>query len=378
VAGGALAALVAALSVVATTVVPALSGPAAAAEHPLESTSHTVWLCRPGQASDPCASTRSATSVTATGAQSPFSTTANAQAAKYDCFFVYPTVSTESGLNSDLAIQSQETDSAESLVSQFSSVCNIWAPMYRQATSASLADGEAYTSPVIDTAYNSLLSGWKDYLAHDNHGRPLIFIGDSQGAALLIKLLRTQIDPSAQLRKRLVSAILLGGNVQVSTGREVGGSFRHIPICTSPSQVGCVIAYSSFPSEPGSDAMVGRPGQGVSIVSAQRAAGQQVACVNPVTFSSSAGDLVSMYPTSGRGALVVATPWAAYPDLYSAQCMHHGSATWLQVQPTAAARGDAQLLIPSEGPQWGYHDYDVNLALGDLVLDVAYEEASYR
>ena len=231
---------------------------------------------------------------------------------------------------------------------------------------------------MIDTAYESLLSGWKDYLAHDNHGRPVIFIGDSQGAALLIKLLRTQVDPSSQLRRRLVSAILLGGNVQVLTGRHVGGSFQHIPTCASPRQTGCVIAYSSFPSEPGSDAQVGRAGQGVSVVSAQPSTGQEVACVNPVTFSSATGDLVSMYPTSLERVLGVTTPWAAYPDLYSAQCMHDGTATWLQVERTDSSRRDTLPSIPSEGPQWGYHIYDVNLALGNLVLDVAYEEAGYH
>lgn len=371
-------AALAALAVVAATLVPAFSSPVAAAEHPLESTSHTVWLCRPGEKSDPCASTRTATSVTATGAQSSFSTTPNPRAAKFDCFYVYPTVSAESSLNSDLAIQSAETDIAEGQASQFSSVCNVWAPMYRQATGVALDDGEAYTSAVIDTAYESLLSGWRDYLAHDNHGRPVILIGDSQGAALLVRLLRTQVDPSPQLRKRLVSAILLGGNVQVPPGRRVGGSFKHIPTCASPRQTGCVIAYSSFPSEPGSDAVVGRAGQGVSVVSAQPATGQQVACVNPVTFSSGTGDLVSMYPTAVEGVLGVTTPWTTYPDLYSAECMHDGTAGWLQVERTDSSPSDTRPSIPDEGPQWGYHIYDVNLALGNLVLDAAYEESGYH
>ena len=34
--------------------------------------------------------------------------------------------------------------------------------------------------------------------------------------------------------------------------------------------------------------------------------------------------------------------------------------------------------VTNEGPMWGYHLDDMNLALGNLVLDVAYEEASYR
>jgi hypothetical protein len=251
--------------------------------------------------------------------------------------------------------------------------------MYRQATQAALSDGEAFTPEVIATAYDSLLAAWRDYISHDNHGRPVIFIGHSQGAAMLIKLLRTQIDPSPKLRKRLVSAIILGGNVQVPKGRDVGGSFRHIPTCASPSQSGCVIAYSSFPSEPGSDAIVGRPGQGVSLISGQtRSAGQQVACVNPVTFSSSVGDLVAMYPTVVHEVRGVTTPWIAFPSLYSAQCMRNGNAAWLQVDRLVEPPRDTRPAVTDEGPMWGYHLDDMNLALGNLVLDVAYEEASYR
>jgi hypothetical protein len=62
---------------------------------------------------------------------------------------------------------------------------------------------------------------------------------------MLIRLLRTQIDPSPALRKQLVSAIILGDNVQVPTGRRVGGSFQRIPTCASATSTGCVIAYST-------------------------------------------------------------------------------------------------------------------------------------
>jgi hypothetical protein len=371
--------MLAAAAVALAAILLPTTGAAAAAERPLQATSHTVWLCRPGHSPDPCAKSRTATSVTASGAMSAFSTTSTAHAKKFDCFYVYPTVSQEPSLNADLSTHSEETQIAQGQVSQFSTVCNVWAPMYRQATEAALGDGEAFTKEVIATAYSSVLAAWKDYLSHDNHGRPVVFIGHSQGAAMLIKLLRTQVDPSPKLRRRLVSAILLGGNVQVPTGRDVGGSFRHIPTCSSPSETGCVIAYSSFPSEPGSEALVGQPGQGVSVMSGQTAtAGQQVACVNPVTFSSSVGDLVPMYPTVVHEVRGVTTPWISFPDLYSAQCMQNGGAAWLQIDRLVAPPRDLRPAVTDEGPMWGYHLDDMNLALGNLVLDVAYEEASYR
>ena len=230
-AAGSATALAAAAMLVALVAVPAAAAPRSGVS---SASSSTVWLCRPGQRPDPCAYPRAATAVTGSGATSASTELAPLRSAqKFDCFYVYPTVSTEQTNNANLAVQPAELAVAASQASRFSQVCRVWAPMYRQATVPALARG-AITSPTVSNiAYASLLAGWRDYLRHDNDGRPIVFIGHSQGAAILIRLLRTQIDPSPRLRRQLVSAIILGGNVQVPTGARVGGSFQHIPTCAS-------------------------------------------------------------------------------------------------------------------------------------------------
>ena len=354
---------------------------AGAATRALGAASSTVWLCRPGQADDPCAFSTAATSVAADGTKGTPMPVNAPDARNFDCFYVYPTVSTESGNNANLAVQPAEVGAAVAQASQFSQVCNVWAPMYRQATAGALKSGAGFKASVIATAYNSLLSAWRDYLAHDNDGRPVVFIGHSQGAAMLIKLLRSQVDPSPTLRKRMVSAIILGGNVQVPRGADVGGSFRNIPACRSASSTGCLIAYSTFGSTPPADAMFGRPGQGVSLQSGQTTTrGQQVVCVNPASFSAQAGALEPYFisrVSKGR-RLGVTTPWVTFPGLYTAQCEQSGGATWLQVTTTAAPGDPRPTVADSLGPAWGYHLQDVNLALGNLVADVASQEAAYR
>ena len=51
-------------------------------------------------------------------------------------------------------------------------------------------------------------------------------------------------------------------------------------------QTGCVIAYSSFPTQPPKNSLFGRPGQGVSLQSGQTASkGLEVACVNPAAIA---------------------------------------------------------------------------------------------
>jgi hypothetical protein len=376
---------VALVSGVLAALVPAVaSSPGAGDELRATSTgSTTVWLCKPGQAGDPCTYDSATTTVTAQGTTSVSTPSPAPSARKFDCFYVYPTSSTESGNNANLAVQPSEIDAAVAQASQFSQVCNVWAPMYRQATRAALTDGAVLRPSVIATAYDSVVSAWKDFLAHDDHGKPVVFIGHSQGAAMLIKLLRAQIDPSPALRRQMVSAIILGGNVQVPVGADVGGSFRHIPTCRSAAQTSCVIAYSSFGSQPPANSVFGRPGQGVSLQSGQTAGtGQEVACVNPATLSTQHGELQPLFPhvTTSVPGVRVTTPWVSFPDLYTAQCEQGDGASWLQVTATAAP-GDPRPVVansPALGPSWGYHLEDVNLALGNLLADVAREEAAFH
>jgi hypothetical protein len=354
----------------------AAAAPAAAATRTTTATgAKTVWLCRPGQADDPCTSDLASTAVGADGSAETVAASP-ATSSKFDCFYVYPTVSEQTTANANLQVDPVETVTAEEQAARFSQVCRVWAPMYRQRTVASLFKNQPGANQV---AYESVLAGWKDYLAHDNHGRPIIFIGHSQGAAMLIRLLQNVIDPSPRLRKLMVSAILLGGNVTVPIGKTVGGSFRHIPLCGSAAETGCVIAYSSFGKAPPADTLFGRPGTGVSDLSGQTAsAALQVACVNPVTFSTAPGALLPYFfstndPVPG---VIVRTPWVSFPGLYSARCETIGGATTLQVTPTGVPGDPRPLVAATLGPTWGYHLYDVNLALGNLVADVAREEGT--
>jgi hypothetical protein len=356
----------------------AAAAPAAAAARTTAITaSKTVWLCRPGQADDPCTSNLSSTTVSAHGATQTVATSPST-ASKFDCFYVYPTVSGQTTANANLEVQPVETVTAEEQASRFSQVCRVWAPMYRQRTVASLFKNQPGADQV---AYDSLLAGWKDYLAHDNHGRPIVFIGHSQGAAMLIRLLQNEIDPNPRLRKLMVSAILLGGNVTVPIGKSVGGSFRHIPTCGTATETGCVIAYSSFGTAPPADTLFGRPGTGVSSLSGQTAsAGLQVACVNPVTFSTAPGALLPFFFSANDSVpdVNVRTPWVSFPGLYTARCETIGGATTLQVTPTGIPGDPRPLVTASLGPTWGYHVDDVNLALGNLVADVADEEGAVQ
>ena len=371
---GRLVLLAAAGGLLAGAVIMANGQPALAAVPAGPDAAGVTWVCRPGQAGDPCLFPEGATSVAASGAKTDAPAPAASQPA-FDCFYVYPTVTASAPTsNTGTAVTPAVEGAAVAQASRFSQICNVWAPTYRQRTNASLDKGLGNDPTADRISYDSLLAGWRDYLAHDNDGRPVVFIGHSQGAANLIELLRSQVDDDAALRNRMVAAVILGGNVQVAVGKTRGGTFAHIPACTATGQTGCVIAYSSFSATPPADSLFGRPGQGVSLQSDQRTRkGQQVLCTNPAALGSKGtAPLTPYFVSTSRRA---GAHWVTYPGLYTGTCESKGGATWLQVD---SQPGDSRPKVAATlGPEWGLHAYDVNLALGNLVDDVGAAEAAY-
>jgi hypothetical protein len=338
-----------------------------------------VWLCDPDHpAGDPCLAPTTATAVPATGPAVRATPPAPGAPSSFACFYVYPTVSQEPSDNADLRIQAPELTAARTQVAPFSSVCSVWAPMYRQVTLQGLPGAFAGSS-TSEAAYQSMAASFRTWVATRSRGLPIIFIGHSQGAALLVRLLHDVVDPDPVLRARTVSALLLGGNVTVATGRTTGGSFEHLPLCTVPAQVGCIVAYSTFPAEPPKDAIFGRPGQGISRLAGTTArTGLQVACTDPALLAGGGRQLFPLFPTSGPEVLDgIKTPFVTYPGLYTAGCRQADGASWLQVDVSTAADDRRPRVRASLGLDWGYHVDDVSLALGDLVDLVATQEAAW-
>jgi hypothetical protein len=331
--------------------------------------SNTVWLCRPGLPDNPCEGDLTATAVYADGTSTVEEATPAADP-PIDCFYVYPTVSDQTTVNADLTIDPQETGVAVLQAARFSEVCRVYAPMYRQMTLKTINTPGGITPAAAAPAYADVLSAWQDYMAHYNNGRGVVLIGHSQGTFMLIRLVTSEIDPDPSVRARLVSALLIGGNVMVAKGQDVGGDFQNIPACRSADQTGCVVAYSSFNETPPPDSVFGRVGVG-PFREPRDSATMQVLCVNPASPSGGTGPLEPYFPGAP-------TPWVAWPGLYTAHCESSGGADWLQVDTTNIP-GDPRPVISETtgGPTWGLHDWDVNLALGNLVDLVRQQSAAF-
>jgi hypothetical protein len=367
----------------APTASPSGTAAASATASPSSEASGTVWLCRPGLPDNPCESSLETTVMSADGT-STVESAVPAEDPPIDCFYVYPTVSGQTTANATLEIDPEETAIAVQQASRFSQVCKVYAPMYRQLTLTAIS-GSQDTPEARALAYGDVLSAWEDYLDKYNDGRGVVFIGHSQGTFMLTQLIASEIDPDPSLRRLLVSALLIGGNVTVAAGQDIGGDFQNVPACRSADETGCVVAYSSFNREPPPNAVFGRVDVGPR-ANEQADGNLEVLCVNPASLSGGTGPLQPYFGTAqfpGPIGLVlppapsVPTPWVAQPGLYTSHCESSNGANWLQVDTTGIAGDQRAAVYQTLGPTWGLHLFDVNLALGNLVELVRQQAAAF-
>ncbi len=334
------------------------------------------WLCLPGRA-DACSGPLATTALNANGYGSTGQALPSAET-RADCFYVYPTISRDPGLNSDLVPGIEEQATAAVQLARFGSVCRTYAPLYRQVTLAALPRafaGEDLTSNFA-IAYGDVLAAWRQFLDGRNQGRPFVLIGHSQGSIHLLKLLAEEIE-GKPVAKRMLSAILLGWTVEVPEGKRVGGSLKSTPLCSRVGQTGCVITYMTFRSSapPPADALLGRASK----------PGMTAGCTNPGALGGGKARLDSYWftmapPQPGAEPVVWSSegappaPFLRTEGLVTAECRHDGQAGWLAVTENADPKDARTDRIPGDvymagklNPGWGLHLADMSVAQGDLI-----------
>jgi hypothetical protein len=331
------------------------------------------WLCRPDK-DDVCDHDMESTSVAADGTSEIESWT-EAKDAAIDCFYVYPTISTDKTDNSDMTpSEKEELFVVRQQAARLGAVCNVYAPVYRQTTLTALVARMGGKAPAEGTgrrAYDDVVDAWKHYIANDNHGRGVIIIGHSQGASLLGQLMNLEIDPRPELRDLLVSAMLIG-STQYASG------YDNIAPCTSDRDLACLIAYSTFRSTkpPPANSFFGRPKDG-----------EQAVCTNPAELGGST-ELHGYFPSDGASILGAAsptkwgadvtTPFVSLPGLVTGECTVKDGFSYLELtvhgDPADPRVDDINGDIT---PEWGMHLIDVNVTMGDLVGVAGAEADAY-
>ncbi|MDD9941365.1 MAG: DUF3089 domain-containing protein [Myxococcales bacterium] len=255
-----------------------------------------MWLCKPGIAPNYCIEDiADATEALPDGSFRPFMDDL-AVDHPIDCLFWYPTVERfEDPTSLDFDNLAPMLGSIRSQAARFSRVCNVYAPLYRQVSLNNGGDRALGYADVVD--------GFKHYIANLSEGRNFVIYGHSQGTGHATRLLQDEIDGNDDLRKRLVSAVLIGGGLTADT-------FDNIPLCTAPDQTGCAVGYQAY-----------GPNMSLSGVRAG------LACTNPGALGGGKVMMRGAYFLS-RGAKYsddlgedFTATWGLFRDFFSGECV---------------------------------------------------------
>ena len=344
-----------------------------------------AWLCRPGRLGA-CDVDLSTTVVGRDGRL----TIERAQPdpkAPVDCFYVYPTVSTDTATLSDLVADDAERNVVRLQAARFGTRCRLFIPMYRQLTLAAMgrANAAGIESPdFLGAGYEDVRAAWHHYLAYDNDNRGVVLIGHSQGTSVLTELIRREID-GTPIQSRIVSALLVGGpaGVLVPRGRDVGGTFAHMPLCRAATQTGCVVAYSAFRKT--------APPAATTRFGASTDSTLVAACTNPAAlgggeaaldgyFDATGGTALPLGPTEPwtAGGRPIATPMVRVEGLLKAQCRSNAFASYLEVSVERGPGSPASRDIQGDLVEGlGLHLVDMEVAMGNLVDLIGQQTKSY-
>jgi Protein of unknown function (DUF3089) len=117
------------------------------------SAAKTVWLCKPGLKANPCTPSLSTTVFSPTGKVLRTDRPRRVRRPKFDCFYVYPTVSDQPTLQANRRIDPELRSIALYQAARYSHDCRVYAPMYRQLTVSGVLSPD--TSPAIAHAHTA-------------------------------------------------------------------------------------------------------------------------------------------------------------------------------------------------------------------------------
>ena len=338
------------------------------------------WLCRPDRPTDPCRDADlTATELLPDGSQVVVPHHA-AEHPRADCFYVYPTVDLDLIPGNHASFTDDRAMRATTLAqaARFNEACALWVPLYHQVTIGTYLQDPATLEHGLALAFADVERAFAEYLAVADRSRRLVLIGHSQGAEMVVRLLRRFFDDDAALRARLLLALPIGGDVDVTPGSTRGGTLKNVPTCTRANETACIVAYRTYSAG--------------EVIEPDRFApppGRETVCVDPAALDR--GDppasterlsraYFAIWPGFRRfmhGVSEVRTPFVMVRNFYEARCVRGpGSYAYLEASPAPLAGDrrtspvdfhDKRLRIG----KLGLHVLDLQLTQGDLVDMVA-------
>lgn len=297
-------------------------------------------------------------------ARVPSNATARRAQPAADVFYIHPTTYRSKARwnqHIDDAAVNAWTDASviARQASAFNGCCRIYAPRYRQASLRAFATMAGDGSKAYALGYGDVLRAFDRFMAHDNHGRPFILVGHSQGGLDLFNLLRDRIDGKPAAR-RMIAAYVLGYGIVEG---DFGTTFKALRRCAAPDQTRCVIGWNSFLEDADATAYAARTRERWTTAHGDGPGGRLL-CSDPLALGGP-------HRATGLGALPASNAEALpplVPDAVTSRCDADGV---LKVR-AAPALG----LAPLPGGNMHYHD--VALFYADVRADAARRTAAFR
>lgn len=165
--------------------------------------------------------------------------------APVDVFYVHPTTFIDrSGWNAPIDNERAREIIDEFVMkgqaSAFNGCCQVYAPLYRQATFYSFIDETGQGKAARAFAYEDVARAFDEFAARTGQ-RPFILAGHSQGADHVARLLEEKISGTPHLSK-MVAAYPIGFGINAA---EMAKAAPDIPVCSVPDQTACYISWNA-------------------------------------------------------------------------------------------------------------------------------------
>jgi hypothetical protein len=333
-----------------------------------------MWYSRPGIGNaDPARylPTQADGNGTAVPAPAPAPAVPAAGGPGYAVFFVHPTsyirpaIGDDAPWNAPLGDEDAEARARlflRGMASPFAGAAEIWAPKYRQAVLGAFLTDKPEAQKALDLAYRDVAQAFDFFVATAPKDAPIVLAGHSQGALLVLRLLREKV-VGTPLQARVAMVYPIGWPISVAHDLPV----LKLPACATPDQAGCIVTWSSFaePADPSQllERFTATPG-----FDGQPRGTGPILCSNPLT-----GTLNGVAPAEGNlGTLKPEADFSGgelIAGVVSARCDPASGLLMI---------GDPPDLGPGVLPGNNYHVYDIPLFWANLKADVARRLAAWK